>query len=172
MISMQLDESLNACGGSPAACMPLTRRRPALALAPADDSAKPSIATRSKGGWSRSAYTFSRSTAPAACVSGSDSIGRHARCCSISVSACAGVSSDMVVRKPRRSRRDRARPSSSGGLLFRLVLRLPGAQLFIEASRDVGDFLDRVVVFRVVLIFLLLCRIGLLVRRGVGRGGD
>src|SRR5690242_15762372 len=35
---------------------------------------------------------FSRSTAPAHCASGKDSIGRQVRCCAIRSSACAGVS--------------------------------------------------------------------------------
>src|SRR5882762_5851583 len=34
---------------------------------------------------------FSRSTAPAHCASGNDSIGRHVRCCPINSSACAGL---------------------------------------------------------------------------------
>src|SRR5579864_2289799 len=34
---------------------------------------------------------FSRSTAPAHCASGNDSMGRHTRCCPISSSACAGL---------------------------------------------------------------------------------
>src|SRR5689334_14822143 len=78
---------------------------------------------------------FSRSTAPAVCVSGNDSMGRHVRCCSMSVSAWAGVN------MPRA-------PSGSGLFLLRCrrrrrVLRLPGAQLDVEAIGGVGDFLDR-----------------------------
>jgi hypothetical protein len=53
---------------------------------------------------------FSRSTAPAACVSGNDSIGRHTRCCSMRDSAWAGVSSDILLEVSRR-----ARASRSGG---------------------------------------------------------
>jgi hypothetical protein len=48
MISMQLSGSVSLAGGSPAACVPQTRRRSAW---PAPlFSAMPSIATRSKGG--------------------------------------------------------------------------------------------------------------------------
>src|SRR6186713_1133575 len=93
---------------------------------------------------------FSRSTAPATWVSGSDSIGRHARCCSMSVSAWAGVSSDMSV-QPRCPARH-AKASRSGGLLVllgSLVLGLPHAQLLVETIGDRLQLLHGGVVFLV-----------------------
>src|SRR6185312_9416266 len=101
---------------------------------------------------------FSRSTAPAACVSGSDSIGRHTRCCSMRVSAWAGVSMRVASHAPRGA-------EASGGLLLRGGLRLVSAQLLVETIGHVGDLVDGGVVLLVLhffhLRFLLRSRIGL-----------
>src|SRR5688572_3095724 len=87
---------------------------------------------------------FSRSTAPAVCVSGKDSMGRHVRCCSMSVSAWAGVN------MPRA-------PSGSGLLLLRRrrVLGLPRTKLDVEALGHVGDFLERGVLLSGLRLFQL-----------------
>src|SRR5262245_6922490 len=106
---------------------------------------------------------FSRSTAPAAWVSGNDSIGRHTRCCSMRDSAWAGVSSDIRLNVSRR-----ARASRSGGLLLRAVLGLPRAQLLVEALGDFHHFLHGGVVHLV----LLLLHLRLLVGGGIGVLGE
>ena len=154
MISMQLEPSGNDSGGSPAACVPATRSRRRFPRRAVVLSAMPSMATRSNGGWSRSAYMFSRSTAPAACVSGNDSIGRHTRCCSMRVSACAGVSTIRFSPRVALGRGDQE-------VFFSGVLGLPGAQLLVETISHVGHFLDRGVVFLV----LFARHLGLLLRR-------
>jgi hypothetical protein len=54
MISMQWSGEASASGGSPAACVPCTRSVCVMAT-DAEATAMPSMDTRSKGGWSRSA---------------------------------------------------------------------------------------------------------------------
>src|SRR5260370_1284929 len=98
---------------------------------------------------------FSRRTAPAHCARGRDSIGKHCRCCPMSSSAWAGV-------------------STAGSLLFRLLiltLVLEDLDLLVEAGNDllflidgrvvllVHDVLD-LLLLRLLLRFLLLARAG------------
>src|SRR4029078_6517459 len=112
---------------------------------------------------------FSRSTAPAAWVSGNDSIGRHARCCSMSVSAWAGVRSDMCRQAPGLPATRQAQ--RSGGLLVLLgglVLGLPHAQLLVETIGNRLQLLHGGVVFLV----LHAGNLGLLLGRVLGLRGD
>src|ERR1700735_4172994 len=102
---------------------------------------------------------FSRSTAPAHCASGKDSIGRHCRCCPISSSACAGVNTN----------------SSALALLFlagvaaavRVVLGLVDADLLVEAIGNTLELVDR----GIVLLHLDLLHVGLLLRSQLVAGG-
>src|SRR6266850_4245148 len=67
---------------------------------------------------------FSRSTAPAHCARGRDSIGRHCRRCPISSSASTGLSTD---------------PSALGLVL---VLGLEQPHLLVEASGHALELID------------------------------
>src|SRR5580700_3257402 len=92
-------------------------------------TAMPSMVTRSNGGWSRSAYTFSRSVPPTHCVSGSDSIGRHVRREWMASSARRGVMSVLTCIYEKMRRGVRAALPSLG-----LLLRLISFQLIVEAA--------------------------------------
>src|SRR6185437_4011578 len=70
---------------------------------------------------------FSRSTAPAHCARGSDSMGRQVRCCPISSSAWAGLNTDSPLR-------------------IVLVFGLVGPDLLVEAVRHALQLIDRGVV--------------------------
>src|SRR5467141_2205024 len=109
---------------------------------------------------------FSRRTAPAHCARGRDSIGRHWRCCPISSSAWAGVST--------------VRSLLLLVLIGVLALILENLDLLVEAGNDllflvdgrvvllVHDALD-LLLLRFLLRFLLLGHFGVLgVRRGPG----
>src|SRR6185503_14530291 len=87
---------------------------------------------------------FSRSTAPAHCASGRDSMGRHCRCCPISSSAWAGVSWPMG-------------PAGTGvcsvlflvgiGAAVGIVLCLEDPDLLVETVGDRLQLVDGRVVF-------------------------
>src|SRR5262245_45228982 len=107
---------------------------------------------------------FSRSTAPMHWGKGSDSTGRHTRCCLIRASASAGVTMISRARPPTR------RPCQDARLL-RWVLLVVGLQLLIEALDHRRHFVERrVIPFDQLAIELRLLRFDgllLLVRLGV-----
>src|ERR1700731_1506438 len=106
---------------------------------------------------------FSRSTAPAHCARGRDSMGRHWRCCPISSSAWAGVSTE------RRSALLFLAAVAAAGV--RVVLGLVEANLLVEAVGDSLQLVDG----GVVLLHFHFLHVGLLLRRelvtGVGDRG-
>src|ERR1700722_3329233 len=95
---------------------------------------------------------FSRSTAPAHCASGRDSMGRHCRCCPISASAWAGVNTAAQL--------DSVLFLVAAGAGVRVVLLLVDAHLLVEA---LGDTLE-LVHGRVVLLHFDLVHLRLLFR--------
>src|SRR5580693_430940 len=102
---------------------------------------------------------FSRSTAPAHCASGRDSMGRHCRCCPISSSACAGVNtwSDALE----------SLLFLAGVAAVRVALGLVDADLLVEAIGNTLELIDR----GVVLLHLDLLHVSLLLRSELVAGG-
>src|SRR5579871_862902 len=157
--------------GAPAGCVPRMRNRRWPRFSAPLSTAMPSMHTRSKGGWSRSAYTFSRNVLPTHCDSGSDSIGRHVNRAWMASSARCGVMSvPACMVKTRR----RGAPPRLGSLLACRCLGLVDLQLLVEAPHGSLELVVRCVVLLdqdVLLLVDLLLLFGLQLRRVLGPHG-